>query len=445
MTSAEGLFERWRWVVAAVLGPGLACACTAAPSEHVDVSPSPIIGGRASDTSQDAVVLVLHRVPGATSVELCSGTLLTPRLVLTARHCVATTDSAVACTSDGIAQSGGVVHGNFDPETIYVYGGARRPSLTSVLSTAVHGAKIIDDQATTLCNHDIGLVTLAEAVPGAKIAPVRLDDTTEAGELVTLVGWGVSGSAELPTTRQQRTGDAILGTGPSPELGLGDAELLIGAGTCSGDSGGPALASSGAVVGLLSRGGTGSVTPEPGVCVADMNVYTKTSAFRDLILASYAEVGQEPWLEGEPNPTLAVLGAACTIDADCQSNLCAPGTKLCTAACSSAACPDGFACTDQLTCVPAPAGSSNGGCAVTRRTGDGGDPGLGVASMMLAFAFCAAARAQRRRHSAARFTPPSRTSAESRARRRARRPRALGLRSRRPGRRASRPSGASAP
>ncbi len=242
---------------ALVVTLAMASACASAPAdEHVEEIASPIVGGTASDATQDSVVLVIHATAGSSTVEVCSGTLLTPTLVLTARHCVAPVDPSVTCTSDGIALSGGAVSPDFAPTDMFVYGGSQRADLGSVLSVAVQGSAILDDSATTLCNHDLALIVLSRAVPGTTFAPVRLSGDTSVGELTTIVGWGIDDSGSLARTRQQRTNEPVLAVGPAVDIGLGSAERLIGKGACQGDSGGPAFSASGAVIGLLSRGGT---------------------------------------------------------------------------------------------------------------------------------------------------------------------------------------------
>jgi hypothetical protein len=255
--------------------------------------------------------------------------------VLTARHCVATTDPEAACGGDGIPLTGGMIHGDHDPSEMFVFAGVTRPTSTSVLAVSQRGAAIIDDGAATLCNHDLALLLLATPVPEAKIAPVRLDTTPAPGEPVTLVGWGITdATAKVPTVRQQRTGQTILSLGPSNQLGLGSSELEIGEGACEGDSGGPALAAtSGAVIGSLSRGGNGTVRPGAGACLAGRNVYTITSGFKDLVLSAYARAGQEPWLEGQPNPLLPKPAVAASVSPGGTS---AKSNGGCTAAGTSA-------------------------------------------------------------------------------------------------------------
>jgi hypothetical protein len=343
----------------------LAAAC-ATPieraSEDTRSNASAIVFGTPSGDAQDFAVLVIHydalSKDGSAG---CTGVMLTPRLVLTARHCVAVTDESLACSRDGTPIAGGNVQASFDPKKLYVFAGKERPDFLSGTATAARGASILDDGAKNLCNHDIALVLLDKALPDAKIAPLRLDGETKVGERFTIIGWGITDTTTTPQVRQQRTGIEVLAVGPAPSIG--PAELLVGEGACAGDSGGPLVAASGAVAGVLSRGGNGTGAQGKDGCVGGENVYTKVSSFRDLILDAYAKAGQEPWREGEANPTLAKLGEACAADAQCGSNVCDLEAKTCSQDCASSACPSSFACADRggrRLCVASP--KEEGGC-----------------------------------------------------------------------------------
>lgn len=254
----------------------------------------PIVGGTDSDASDDAVVLVLH-VDDASGPATCTGTLIAPDLVLTARHCVAIAEPTVECNPDGTAATGGRIGADYDPETLFAFAGATRPDLSS---GGTRGAELFTDGAENLCDHDIALLRLEAPIEGAPIAPLRLGSRPEVGEAVSLVGWGASETSMSPEARQRRSG-SVLELGPGERMS--PTELRIGEGACAGDSGGPALAeSTGAILGVVSRSATPGDPPE--ACVGATNIYTGVADHEALILEALASVDQDPWREGEPNP-----------------------------------------------------------------------------------------------------------------------------------------------
>lgn len=279
--------------------------CAPAPLEETAASRSAIIGGADSQAADDAVVLIVHydalSKDGSAG---CTGTLLAPRLVLTARHCLAETDGSLACAPDGTAQEGGAVRAGFAPSKVFVFAGRERPDYLSGTAKGARGADIVSDNAMNLCNHDLALLVLDAPLRDVPIAPVRLDGETKVNEPLRIVGWGITDTTNTPPVRRAREGVPVVALGPSD--GTGPSELRIGEGGCAGDSGGPAFAASGAVVGVLSRGGNGTDGVGKDRCIGKdaTNVFTKTSAFKDLILAGYAKVGQDAWNEGGRDPRL---------------------------------------------------------------------------------------------------------------------------------------------
>lgn len=348
--------------------PLVVAACSAAPdlpdAPRVSRSSAPIIKGTDSDATQDAVVLIMHydAVQAGGSTEGCTGVMLTPDLVLTARHCVSVTDPSAACSSDGTALSGGQVTSDHKPSALYVFSGNKRPDFISGLGKAARGVEIITTGAKTICNNDLALVLLDRKLEGAKIAPVRLDARAARGELVTVVGWGITDTTTFPSTRQTRDGVKITDVGPA--RALGPAEFKTGEGTCSGDSGGPALSGeTGAVLGVLSRGGNGTGGQGAENCIDGENVFTAVAQHKETLLAAYEKAGQEPWLEGNPNPLLGKLGASCDADDACQSSIC---NGVCTQSCDVDACPGGWACGEsngRKVCIEQK--KDDGGCATS--------------------------------------------------------------------------------
>lgn len=334
-----------RRIAAALTLALLACSSRSEPTEHVGTNASAVIAGTDSDESQDAVVLIMHydALQQGGGTEGCTGVLLTPELVLTARHCVSVTDGSAACSEDGTALSGGGVQSDFRADALFVFTGKKRPDFISGAGKAARGAEIITTGAKTICNNDLALILLDRQVENAKIAPIRLDAPAVRGEKITVVGWGITNDTNFPDTRQTRDGISITQVGPARQLG--PAEFKTGEGTCSGDSGGPALADTGAVLGVLSRGGNGSGGQGAANCVDGENVWTGVTTHRDVILSAYEKTGQQPWLEGNPNPRLATLGGECAADDACQSNVC--NGKQCSQLCDVDPCPGGWACAGQ--------------------------------------------------------------------------------------------------
>jgi trypsin len=386
--------------VALLVGALVVASCSAgseAPTPSEDEARTgrartAIVKGKESDASQDAVVLVMHYdavQKGGGGAAGCTGILLTPKLVLTARHCVAVTDDGAACTAEGTATSGGVIRGDHNPSALFVFSGRERPDLISGVDRAIRGVEIFSSGSKTLCNNDLALILLSKPVEGAMIAPVRLEDSPRKDELVTVVGWGVTEKTPDPDIRQQRTGVKILDVGPMKDLGT--AEFRVGESTCSGDSGGPALAASGAVLGVLSRGGNGTGTSGVDNCIEGENIFTSAAGHASTLRAAYEKAGQEPWIEGMPNPLLGKLGESCEADGACQSSICNLGAKSCTQACDAAPCPGGYSCgaaDGRRLCLKNE--EEDEGCSASGSSGSA--PERGSTSIALAFLALAVAR-----------------------------------------------------
>ncbi len=386
---------------ASLLAASLVTACsdagTSTEASTIGRAQSAVIKGKPSTSAQDAVVLLVHyESSDPYGVGACTGTLLSDKIVLTARHCVAQTDEAAACDENGKPIQGGNVQSNHKASSLYVFTGKTRPDFyAGEVKPAARGAKILDTGSKTLCNSDIAVVILDQAIPNAMIAPIRLDADVTKGETLTAVGWGVTDSTPQPEVRQQRAGIKITSVGPDKDAlpAVASNEFQVGESICSGDSGGPALAETGAVIGVVSRGGNGragSQQDPSAACINAENIYTKVEPFKDLIEKAFAETEQEPWLEGSYDPRLAIAGTACEDAAECRSNLCLAdpsqaNATTCATDCSASDCPEGTVCTTEgdakvcrspevankatttkttTGCAAAPGGGSNAGLAL---------------------------------------------------------------------------------
>jgi V8-like Glu-specific endopeptidase len=263
----------------------------------------PIIRGAVSAADQDAVVL-LTMYDGDYLSQRCTGTLVAPNLVLTARHCTTfSEDTSIQCSSDGSSTAGGRFKDDRDPKQMFVYTGAAAAAAADVRGPpAARGTRLVyDENARSMCGGDVAFIVLDRRIASAKTAPIRLDRNARVGETLTLVGYGVTEEGKVPDLRLVRD-STVTDVGPSVRYGLSVSEYTIGEGHCRGDSGGPAFDATGAVIGVLSRGGGGS-TPAAELaqgCVGPdaVSIHTNLHTMRAIVARAFELSGNT--LEAPP-------------------------------------------------------------------------------------------------------------------------------------------------
>lgn len=348
----------------------------AGAGEGVDRATSAIIAGRASGDDENFGVYIES---GADDPLRCSGTLVAPNVVVTARHCLLLRRSQdLGCTSEGELVDPSDPRGQDtrveDAANVRVYYGHERASFASSVSAAVFVANEI-----ALCKNDIAVVVLERPLADVRV-PIRLTPVS-VGEVVSIVGWGYTddGQARLPDERYARDGVRVELVGPG--LIPPGTFAIPGATTCKGDSGAGARAD-GALVGVYSRIEGSSCTLAQG-----RNVFTMTAAHKPLFDRAFAAAETAAWYAGEPPPWLSPKGATCDADATCQSGRCDVDRRVCAVVCEGDAdCAEGEMCDGaRALCAPAVEASASppppppspeaSSCAMAARVG--GRSGLG--------------------------------------------------------------------
>ncbi|MCW5836613.1 MAG: S1 family peptidase, partial [Labilithrix sp.] len=279
--------------------------CAAEVPENADVATNVTVAtgavetnifGGEDDDDQDAVPSVVAlKVGSEGTFELCSGALIAPNVVLTARHCVANSiTTSVSCDERGRSTNGPHVAGEQAPSAVAVYTGAS-PKFGHEPDAV--GTAIVTPNSQYLCDSDIALVVLDHAIAGVEPVAVRLDAGVAAGETIRSVGYGQNDKRMPIGTRFRKEGVTVLamGSGVSESrTALGPHEFEVGRSICQGDSGGPAISEdTGAVVGVVSRGGD---------CQEDFgHIYTTTAGWTELFDEAFALAGGAPIVEsGQP-------------------------------------------------------------------------------------------------------------------------------------------------
>ena len=279
----------------------------------------PIINGTPVTASDYDYVVGLHRVTkkyggGVYVLPFCTGTLITPSVVLTAAHCLDKSED-FAPVEPLKASELNVYFGNSPGST-----GEDGSYDVSNGAESVEEVLIHSDYDKFNLTNDIGLIRLRGTAPVLPTAALSEPDgftPVDVGSLtLTLVGFGEDENGDYGV---KLTADVTLS---------GVSETLIEhdhapEGICFGDSGGPALVSrdSGVYV-----GGVASYVTYP-YC-ASSGAHTRVDAYSEWI-NDFVNFTSEPPVDTCED--LLPLGELCFVDAECCSGKCKgpTGRKSC--------------------------------------------------------------------------------------------------------------------
>ncbi|MER5911185.1 serine protease [Streptomyces sp. NPDC001982] len=252
---------RARKTAATVVAAAAAAATALIAAPSAVAVPEPIVGGSTTTTTSYPFMM---QITDASQNQFCGGTLVTPKKVVTAAHCM------VGETTGSVRVVGG------------------RTYLNGTNGTVSRVSKIWINPSYTDANNgdDVAVLTLSTSMPYTTASYVSSSQTSvyAAGTTARILGWGTT-SESGSSSNQLRTATVPIVSDSGCRSSYGSdfvqSDMVCagyssgGVDTCQGDSGGPLLIG-GVLAGITSWGEGCAEAGYPGV-------YTRLTTFSNLV------------------------------------------------------------------------------------------------------------------------------------------------------------------